>query len=44
MPTATVQVTYQHNFLLLGPLLTMINGSWGGTITLTSSSQMRMEM
>jgi Flp pilus assembly protein TadG len=44
VPTATVQVTYQHDFLLLGPLLTMINGSWGGTITLTSSSQMRVEM
>jgi Flp pilus assembly protein TadG len=41
--TATVTVSYQHNFLLLGPLLSLINGSWGGAITLTSSSQMRLE-
>jgi hypothetical protein len=44
IPTASVTVNYQHNFLLLGPLLSLINGSWGGTITLTSSSQMRIEV
>jgi Flp pilus assembly protein TadG len=41
--STTVTVNYQHNFLLLGPMLSLINGSWGGTITLTSSSQMRLE-
>jgi Flp pilus assembly protein TadG len=44
VPTAVVTVNYQHNFLLLGPLLSLINGSWGGSITLTSSSQMRLEL
>jgi Flp pilus assembly protein TadG len=44
IPTALVTVNYQHNFLLLGPLLSLISGSWGGTITLTSSSQMRIEL
>ena len=43
VPTAVVTVNYQHNFLLLGPILSLINGSWGGSITLTSSSQMRIE-
>src|SRR5262245_54513383 len=44
IPTASVTVNYQHNFGLLGPLLSLINGSWGGTITLTTSSQMRLEL
>jgi Flp pilus assembly protein TadG len=43
IPTATVTVTYQHNFLLLGPMLGLINKSWNGTITLTATSQMRKE-
>ena len=43
LQTTTVTVNYQHNFLLLGPLLQLIHGSWGGTITLRSSSQMRLE-
>ena len=42
-PTAVVTVTYQHNYLLLGPMLGLINKSWGGTITLTATSQMRKE-
>jgi len=41
--TALVTVTYRHNFLLLGPVLGLINKSWGGTITLTATSQMRLE-
>ena len=43
MQMAMVTVTYQHNFLLLGPVLGLINKSWGGTITLTATSQMRVE-
>jgi Flp pilus assembly protein TadG len=42
-PTAVVTVSYQHNFLLLGPILGLINKSWNGTITLTATSQMRKE-
>ncbi len=42
--TATVNVTYQHSWLLLRPMLSLLNKSWGTTITLTASSQMRMEM
>ena len=41
--TALVTVTYSHNFLLLGPVLSLINTNWGGSITLTATSQMRVE-
>lgn len=44
VPTAVVTVNYRHNFLLLGPILSLIKGNWGGSITLTSSSQMRIEL
>jgi Flp pilus assembly protein TadG len=43
MQMANVTVTYRHNFLLLGPVLSLINKTWGGTITLTATSQMRVE-
>jgi Flp pilus assembly protein TadG len=43
VPSALVTVTYQHNFLLLGTVLGLINKTWGGTITLTATSQMRLE-
>jgi Flp pilus assembly protein TadG len=43
MQMAMVTVTYQHNFLLLGPIMGLINKTWGGTITLTAQSQMRLE-
>ena len=43
MGTALVTVTFRHNFLLMGPVLSLINKSWGGTITLTATSQMRVE-
>jgi Flp pilus assembly protein TadG len=41
--TALVTVTYRHPWFLLGPMLGLINQNWGGTITLTASSQMRLE-
>lgn len=41
--TALVTVTYQHNWFLLGPMLSLINKTWGGTITLRAASQMRLE-
>jgi len=43
VPTALVTVTYRHNFLLLGPILGLINKSWGSSIVLTATSQMRLE-
>ena len=43
VPSVIVTVTYQHNYLLLGPVLGLINKTWGGTITLTATSQMRKE-
>jgi Flp pilus assembly protein TadG len=44
VPTAQVNVNYNHNFLLLGPILGLINGSWGSSITLRATSQMRLEV
>jgi hypothetical protein len=43
VPTALVTVTYRHNFLLLGPVLSLINKSWGSSIVLTARSEMRVE-
>jgi len=43
VPTALVTVTYRHNFLLLGPVLGLINKTWGSSIVLTATSQMRLE-
>jgi Flp pilus assembly protein TadG len=39
----TVTVTYNHSFLLLQPILGLINKAWGSTIALTATSQMRTE-
>ena len=41
--TALVTVFYSHNFLLSGRSSSLINANWGGSITLTATSQMRME-
>lgn len=41
--TTMVTVTYNHNFLLLQPVLGLINKNWGDSITLTARSQMRNE-
>jgi len=43
VPTALVTVTFRHNFMLLGPILGLINKSWGSSIVLTATSQMRLE-
>lgn len=43
LPTAHVQVTYNHSWLLLKPILGLINKTWGTTIDLVASSQMRLE-
>lgn len=44
VPTAQVDVAYNHEFLLLQPILGLINGSWGTNITLRATSQMRLEV
>jgi hypothetical protein len=41
--TVTVNVTYQHSWLLLRPVLALLSKNWGTTITLSASSQMRIE-
>jgi hypothetical protein len=37
-------VTYQHQFLLLGPVMGLIGSSWGSSINIVSTSQMRLEV
>lgn len=44
VPTALVSVNYNHDFLLLGPVLGLINASWGQNMTLSATSQMRLEV
>jgi hypothetical protein len=44
VPTARVDAFYHHQFLLLGPMLSLINKSWAQSITLKGSSQMRVEV
>ena len=39
----TVSVTYNHTFLLLQPVMGLINKTWGNSIALTATSQMRNE-
>jgi len=43
LPSTTVTVTYNHTFLLMQPILSLINKSWGSGITLRAESQMRNE-
>jgi Flp pilus assembly protein TadG len=42
--TRVVTVNYTHSYLLLGPMLSLINATWGPTITLRATSQMRLEV
>jgi Flp pilus assembly protein TadG len=42
--TSVITITFVHNFLLLRPILGLINGNWGTSITLTARSQMRNEL
>ncbi len=43
LPSTTVTITYNHRFLLLQPILGLINKNWGGSILLRAQSQMRNE-
>jgi Flp pilus assembly protein TadG len=38
-----VDAFYHHQFMLLGPVMGLINASWGQSITLKSSSVMRIQ-
>jgi len=38
-----VEVTYEHDFLLLGPVLALIGGSWGDSFDIIGVSEMRLE-
>jgi Flp pilus assembly protein TadG len=43
LETADVQVFYHHNWVLLRPILGLINKNWGTSITLSARSQMTRE-
>jgi Flp pilus assembly protein TadG len=43
VPVVRVTVTYQHSFLMLGPMLGLINKNWGPDIDIVSTSEMRLE-
>jgi Flp pilus assembly protein TadG len=42
--TTIVAVTYQHNFIMLGPIMSLINATWSNQINVYGTSQMRLEM
>jgi TadE-like protein len=39
-----VNVSYQHQFIALGPILALVRGSFASAITLNATSRMRMEL
>lgn len=43
LPNTTVTVTYNHSFLLLQPILALLNKTWGTSVQLRARSQMRGE-
>jgi Flp pilus assembly protein TadG len=43
IPGTRVTVTYQHNFIMLGPVMQLINRSWDSSRTIVAVSQMRTE-
>jgi Flp pilus assembly protein TadG len=43
LPATTVTVVYNHDFLLLQPILGLINKNWGSSVQLRAQSQMRNE-
>jgi Flp pilus assembly protein TadG len=43
LPATTVTITMNHRFILLQPVLGLINKNWGSSIALRASSQMRSE-
>ncbi len=43
LPVSRVDVFYHHQFMLMGPLMGLINHSWAQSITLKASSVMTVE-
>lgn len=43
LPTSRVDVFYHHQFMLMRPLLGLINKAWGTSITLKATSVMSVE-
>jgi Flp pilus assembly protein TadG len=43
IPGTRVTVTYQHTFIMLGPVMQLINRSWNSSRTIVAVSQMRTE-
>jgi Flp pilus assembly protein TadG len=43
IPAVSVTVNYNHTFLLLGPVLGLIGGTWGNSMNIVGFSQMRLE-
>jgi len=41
--TAVVNVTYHHSFIMLGPIMSLINQTWSNQIDVNASSVMRLE-
>ena len=41
---ARVTVNYAHNFIILGPVLSLIGQAWGSSINLSAVSTMRVEV
>ena len=41
--TVKVDIVYTHEFLVLGPIMRLINANWANSFTLRASSQMRLE-
>jgi Flp pilus assembly protein TadG len=44
IPAVSVTVNYNHTFLLLGPVLGLIGGTWGNSMNIVGFSQMRLEV
>jgi Flp pilus assembly protein TadG len=43
-PVERVDAFYHHQFMLLGPIMGLINKSWGSSISLKGTSLMRMQV
>jgi Flp pilus assembly protein TadG len=43
-PAARVDAFYHHQFMLLGPVMGLINKSWGSSISMKGTAVMRMQV
>jgi hypothetical protein len=42
--TKIVRVTYRHDFIMLGPIMSLINATWTNQINVYGTSEMRLEV